>query len=489
MKEVEDKYSTETSVCESSQDNIDVPGTAEAIDDASKRSDKGASMDDNDKSDLALALAPADAGTTTILDPTEPQQLVEKLGDGHDNQVSFAKSKTPGAVSVGGTASAAVETSASFNDRESDDVVETMTTMMMVEAIPVQEIIATEVVRVVDEEVPSNNTSSGTQRRYAAPRDNENQLQGLDLEHVDIDNFEDGTAQDSNSYSEKDKDDRHTPRRWAPAWQVVSLVTLIVLVFFGICFFIFFLFVPRMDEVVDEFDDDSFKSQCIQVQQETLFHLEQLAGKGWIEFTLASGVIGALIYQILDECQDSYCASRPNPQAMETGEHFFYNLIVAVLEVFWFFTCIVHLICIASEEMKYPNELIADACTPTRTAISQASVADFEEQEPNRDGAEFPNPFQRDENLPFNQIGDLRIYFIGILCRLPQLVFLLISRGRLLLNNRACQHIALGWRKFWFWLKVLMEIELFIWVLVGMMRCLLPVLDRVRALVDETSSV
>lgn len=75
-------------------------------------------------------------------------------------------------------------------------------------------------------------------------------------------------------------------------------------------------------------------------------------------------------------------------------------------------------------------------------------------------------------------VGDLNSYYLAVCARAPQLVFVLVARGRLLLKPDLCEHIAIFWRRFCFWLKITPEIELFLLAVLTLFQWLQPVLEQ-----------
>jgi hypothetical protein len=338
---------------------------------------------------------------------------------------------------------------------------ETETFVVMLEATPVQEIYATQVV--LEEIIPA---------RQLHPQPHNPQSQstspfpphpsGLTVQHVDIDNFNmddpdrfgpmEITDKATASSTSGSADDSSSLKRvFPPLSHILLLVLGITLGFAAVVLGIFMFLMPEEDEIGTLPQDD----KCLYQQVLLLFHLEQLRGKAWIEMPIASTVLGVLGYYTFDLVQDKYCLApdAPPPSPSRSAKRDFYvNLIVFSLEIFWLFVVMALIIGIRMEELRDPAQQLEKACAPRSGELDDIG----------------------------NHIRDLNTYYNSAIVRLSFLIFLLVARGRILFSPQSCEHVAPFWRRFWTGLKMTLELTLLLVAATRMTMCLLPVIADLK---------
>lgn len=372
----------------------------------------------------------------------------------------------PGAVAVNPSQAVGQESSptssslpalASSNEAQEGDtsheVPVATTSAMIVEATAVQEILATEVIAEREPVV----------QQHPA---------GLSIQHVDIDNFDDAPhhhrtgggdlvengddpeqamhiQQQRQGLSKVTMMNPSSAHPFPPVYQIAFVVLVIIVFFVLLCFVIFGLTAQDVESAIGD-DDDPLRAECIETRDDVLSSLNQLVGFAWIEYTLASVVFAVIVYHFLSVFQEVYCTTLEHPTdlgAIRTTA-FFTNLAICLLEFLWLLILMAIMVYIGLDDLRDPAERVKEACTAPETG--------------------------NEEIVWEHSAGDLKAYRVACSPRVAQLLFLLLARGRLLFRNGSCDHIAPFWKKFWFWIKIVMEIELFVLVAVFHHTCLLP---------------
>ena len=383
------------------------------------------------------------------------------------------------------------ETVARKND--SDDE-QTSSNIVMVEATAVEEIIATQVMA-----VPQVASSEGAEVGRAP--EHSHQQSGVPsqptvspnaFEHVDIDNFD--SSQQLKPHQDQEQNDESSASK-IPSYKILLIILSIVILFVLVCFIVFGLTVPPLDEIgielsdpeddIDGEDDDKNRYNCMEFLRLTIFHLEQLKGKSWIELVVACSVGGVMLYQVIEVLQNHYCSMRnnnddPSAMIMNPKQVFLYELICFVLELLWFFTTVVILICVRMEELNYPVNLILTH----RDCRYHPNMNDYGIQPPQERHPSNSTLEVKREQL--KKLGDLDGYFTSACVRIGMLIFLLVGRGKLIFNRNSCDNVKPFWKYCWFWFKITLEIVLIIMVSISIFGTLSPLLDEVQEILLPT---
>jgi hypothetical protein len=470
---------------EGSDDDSNGPQTAASTTDTTPASSTGTCALSSPKSEGA----PTPADETTA---TERQQAEETLAGGESargpveanvktsthattsSTTSTVMSMVPGAVAVPGTQQSPITSNINNNSTSrparsplhQEDEEEEPSTTMMVEATAVEEIIATQVV------VETSNTVSDLAiQQHQSPRQSGEEIPSsitnpaaaahladtVTIQHVDIDNFDEislenhhhapGTAGGTTATTSETTTQE---KRRVPSYQMIVLaISVVVVGFILISLITTELLFPSFPDDEDYDDDDNATMECRHAYQSTKADLEQLGGIAWIECTLACAVMATIVYEVLNTCQERYCDARPKPNTPAPGiPSYFSNLILVTFEALWFLVAIGILLWIEIKNLREPLDRIEDDC--------QDLIIDWDTA----------------------VVGDLNAYYFAALARVPQFLFLLIARGRLLVNDGACEHIAIFWRRFWYWLKIAMEFEISLLAILSVFEWLRPVVEQ-----------
>ena len=345
------------------------------------------------------------------------------------------------------------------------------TNCMILEATPVREIFATEVVPIHESTTPAYQQPRPLSSSSQQQQQQQQQVHPFELEHVQIDDHDDH----DHEHKTTGLSNRPVVVRGSfpippplSTKQIVTITVAVVAITIALSYLVFEVLVPRDDD----FNDDGGDA-CQNIYRKQFQHLLVLKGMALLELIIGVMVVAQAKYYILECITGYYCFNtQENSHAMTEEQETEQKdmrwfppptlqiiLSAFLLQTIWLLITISIVIYMSAHDLN----LSGSNGGLLRPLFDESCLTD-------------------DPEDTLSLLG----YYASCAIRISPLIFQSISYGRLVITQKhVCEGMERKWVRFWTLQKVVLEFLMLIWVMGTYWAILLPIINEYEEFEDQ----